>query len=418
MEEKEYNSLNDPFAEAIRSKLANHSMPVDDAMWKGIQQKMAPKRRVLPFWLISSLSAAAGLALLFTVGTKLLQNNNQPESVNLMAEKGIDRNSDIVAEELIAETENAIADNKTATESSTEVQPIRKNEVPVKEEVPVKNDVPVKKEVPAQKEVPVQIASENHENKEIIDASNEVKSLDKEIVKQSQLLVEASNDWTKEVVKRPGVQMAAGIGSGISGTSALFTGGKSYDYLSESMADVANVAVNIRAPNDYSEKEYLPPVTVGLLFRKSFADKLAVESGVMYSYLLTKMSGTSWGDGHAEMHLHYLGIPLNIVTNLMKDPKWEINFSLGGMVEKGLWSVYNQYEDWGVGTHNTEVEEKIDGFQFSAHASIGFSYRIDKKSALFLDPKLSYYFEGDQPFSIRTEMPLQLGVNAGIRFDL
>jgi len=58
------------------------------------------------------------------------------------------------------------------------------------------------------------------------------------------------------------------------------------------------------------------------------------------------------------------------------------------------------------------------GVQLSANAGIGVEFMLGKHLGLYLDPSLRYYFNCNQPKSIRTVQPLTLGFEMGLRVNL
>ena len=120
----------------------------------------------------------------------------------------------------------------------------------------------------------------------------------------------------------------------------------------------------------------------------------------------------------ASQQLHYLGIPVNGVAYLWNNnSKWNVYFSAGAMLEKGLWmkTVCNQHFPNDMKT--TTQEDNIDGWQWSLNSSIGISYRFTNKMKLYFEPRLSYYFDNNQPMSIRTEQPISIGIGAGLQYS-
>ena len=66
---------------------------------------------------------------------------------------------------------------------------------------------------------------------------------------------------------------------------------------------------------------------------------------------------------------------------------------------------------------NIDFREKVPGVQWSAAAGLGIEFHLSPLVGLYVDPSLRYYFPGDQPVSIRTQQPLMMGLEAGLRFD-
>lgn len=162
----------------------------------------------------------------------------------------------------------------------------------------------------------------------------------------------------------------------------------------------------------------VPPLTFGLTVRKPLSGRLALESGLVYTYLYTKMSDAGWGSRRASLRLHYLGIPLNLVVRLWKHPRWNIYLSGGGMLEKGLRARYRLETQAGSNHRDATRRDGVQGVQWSLNLSLGFSYRFYRDWHFYLEPRYSYYFDCNQPINYRTENPSIVGISAGIRFEL
>ena len=178
------------------------------------------------------------------------------------------------------------------------------------------------------------------------------------------------------------------------------------------------------SPEQYADADYAPTLSFGFIVRKNLNKRLALESGLVYSYLYTKMYGLqlpgtshSFGGGEAKLGLHYLGIPLNLVVNLWDDKRWNVYLSGGPMVEKGLRSVYRQEIRRSGLDSNISESSGIHGLQWSLNLSAGAAYRFLPDWGVYLEPRFSYYFDTDQPRSIRTDKSSVIGINAGVRFE-
>ena len=62
--------------------------------------------------------------------------------------------------------------------------------------------------------------------------------------------------------------------------------------------------------------------------------------------------------------------------------------------------------------------EQVGGMQLSAAFGLGAEFALTQHLGLYIDPSLRYYFDCDQPKSIRTAQPLTFGMEAGLRFKL
>ena len=61
---------------------------------------------------------------------------------------------------------------------------------------------------------------------------------------------------------------------------------------------------------------------------------------------------------------------------------------------------------------------KPKGVQWSVNVGLGVEFMLGKTVGIYLDPSLRYYFNCGQPSSIRTEQPLMLAFEAGLRFKI
>jgi hypothetical protein len=169
---------------------------------------------------------------------------------------------------------------------------------------------------------------------------------------------------------------------------------------------------------NFPDAIHLPPVSVGIMFNKALnhTSSVSIESGVVYTLLRSEFENKQ-EDKKAGLNLHYIGIPLNLQMRIFgnKFSKWEIYLSAGGMIEKGIYSHYKQDNQINNSITHIVSNEKIDGFQYSLSFAPGVNYKLSPKYGIFLEPKFSYYFDNDQPVSSRTEHPVVIGVNAGLR---
>ena len=87
---------------------------------------------------------------------------------------------------------------------------------------------------------------------------------------------------------------------------------------------------------------------------------------------------------------------------------------MGGCIEKCVSNHYNGVYD------NLDINHKttVEGIQSSVKLGLGVEYSPVKFLGIYIDPSLRYYFDNNQPRSIRTSQPLSFGVEAGLRFKL
>ncbi len=167
----------------------------------------------------------------------------------------------------------------------------------------------------------------------------------------------------------------------------------------------------------FSGVTHLPPLSFGIRVRKDIGKRFALESGLTYTYLLSKYSDSRPLEREASLNMHYLGIPLNGVIYLTDHPKWNVYFLAGGMMEKGIWSVYQEKTYLSGNEFRKFSDSKhTKGMQWSLNASFGIGYNLYRDLSIYFEPNITYYLKNNQPISARTENPLIVGLSAGVRF--
>jgi len=171
---------------------------------------------------------------------------------------------------------------------------------------------------------------------------------------------------------------------------------------------------SILTPNDFSDRTYYSPLNVGMRVSRQINGKFGLETGLTYTYLLTGFKSMNYD---AELNLHYLGVPLNLVMKILGNQKWSLYSSAGLTVEKGLRSVYIQNQYYSNQIITTTASTNINGIQWSVNLSGGVSYRIVKNFDIYFAPKLSYYFDNNQPISLRTDRKTCFEAEGGLRYN-
>lgn len=158
--------------------------------------------------------------------------------------------------------------------------------------------------------------------------------------------------------------------------------------------------------------KFYSPVSLGLQFQAQVANHLYLGTGLRYSYLVSQydlLVDKQLFKG-AYNQLHYLGIPLTLSYKFVDTRRLGVYASVGGAVEKCLAQRY-------VYGSNAE-RQKVSGLQWSAEAGFGVEYWFIPRMGIYVDPSLVYFFDNSQPFSIRTQQPLQTRFEVGFRFKI
>ncbi|MDR1499583.1 MAG: hypothetical protein LBI58_01235 [Tannerellaceae bacterium] len=166
---------------------------------------------------------------------------------------------------------------------------------------------------------------------------------------------------------------------------------------------------------DYDDYRCLPPLSLGVMVRRELGGHVAVETGVVYTYLATAFGGAH-DAGRARLELHYVGVPVNIVGYMYSGARWDVYSSLGFTVEKGIRSVYTQTQHFPLQSVTYNINTSIHGLQLSVGGALGVSYHADAAWSVFVEPRVSYYFDSEQPISMRAEHPFTISIGGGVRY--
>ena len=143
-------------------------------------------------------------------------------------------------------------------------------------------------------------------------------------------------------------------------------------------------------------------VNYTLLNRKFFGDYTRVEEDRIVESIKSYIRNTQ----------HYIGIPINAYYNIVENRFVNFYAYAGGTVEK---CVSDEYR---VISKDILHKESVKGVQASANLGIGVEFMLGKHLGLYVDPSARYYFNCNQPKSIRTAQPLMLGFEMGLRVRL
>ena len=145
------------------------------------------------------------------------------------------------------------------------------------------------------------------------------------------------------------------------------------------------------------------PLTLGLSVRADLTPRIGLESGLEYSYL----HSVEFLDNESlDQRLHFIGIPLRSDFRIWSGDRFDLYAGLGGKVEKCVYAILGR------------VQSDEKQLQWSAEAFAGAQYRLGRRTCLYLQPELSYYFTRTGLVTCRTEHPLNVSLHAGLRFEL
>lgn len=164
-----------------------------------------------------------------------------------------------------------------------------------------------------------------------------------------------------------------------------------------------------------SESTYGIPVSFGLGVRVGLSEKLSVGAGVNYTLLSRSFLG-SYGSytGDVSNVQQYIGVPVNLYFDLFNTDVFRFYTFAGGTAEYCLSNRFTLRDD----PSAKFISEPAKGLQFSAGLGLGVEFKLSRNVGIYIDPAVRYYFKSDQPRSIRTDHPLMLNFEAGLKFDI
>ena len=146
------------------------------------------------------------------------------------------------------------------------------------------------------------------------------------------------------------------------------------------------------------EAKHRLPVTLGLSVNYQLNARLALLTGINYTYLYSEFSTLLYPNIYREQKLHYLGVPVGLSWLFWKTSGFSFYLSGSVMLQKCL-----NEKPW----------------QWSFNASAGAEYAITPLLGLYLEPSLGYYFHDGTSFEhYYKEHPLAPSIEFGLRLHI
>lgn len=386
----------------MRSILEDAQEEVPASVWEGVSEgldKAARRKTVVLWWKRAGISTVAAAA---AVAAVLVLSPDRSSSDFVPQDNG---------EELIA-----VVEKEEVTDD------IRPEEVLIAQAEPVARPSSRYVAKPMTEPVEVKEAAAEEETEEVN------KKVSKEEAKEETVeAVEKVNentyypvDWGDEGDEKKHRVKTSLVVSGLTGTNSAQNSKRANLF---KRPTVANGPMKTGISETSTNTTYGIPLSFGAGVKIEFNPKWSLGIGANYSLLPRKFYGTYTkvnSEGIEETSTssdirntqHYIGIPVNAYYNIVGNRNLNLYAYAGGTVEK---CVTDKYE-----VLNTSIihKEKPAGVQLSANLGIGVEFILGKHLGLYIDPSLRYYFDCNQPKSIRTAQPLMLGFEMGLRARL
>ena len=217
--------------------------------------------------------------------------------------------------------------------------------------------------------------------------------------------------------RQRGVSLAFHAGEG--GALHELRSGSSYASdinILDSNNSTGNSSIPIYSPDDfyyYYVHDY--PVKTAALVRWRFTDRLALDAGLSYTYLHSRITyvdlyhKSSWR-GH--QRVHYIGLPVSLNYSIVDRRHWNIYASAGGEVAKAVDVQWRTKQ----GEQVTPTDHPL---QCSVSAAVGVQYNLSRYVGLYLQPSADYYFRNGSPVeTYYTQHPFTPSLLLGLRFNV
>lgn len=181
------------------------------------------------------------------------------------------------------------------------------------------------------------------------------------------------------------------------------------------MTSRAGTMIQINAPGNgmlsgkREEVNYrhLPPISFGMSVGINLSKRFTIITGLDYSlYLSHKEITSSKGVRNEMQQIHYLGLPIRCDYTIYSNKSFEWYVGGGFEVEKCV----------SASSGTTSFKEK--NFLWSAVVTTGIQYNICRTISLYCEPYCSYLLSETSLFSYRSDNPIGVSANLGIRFNL
>ena len=166
------------------------------------------------------------------------------------------------------------------------------------------------------------------------------------------------------------------------------------------------------------------PLSFGVGAKYRISEKWSVSAALTYSLLSRSFTGTYTEVSESgkilksvsadiNNNLHYIGIPVNVYYDVLNSNKVSF-YAFGGFsMEKGLLNKYRIHSQ-----PSSCFSQSVSGLQWSSALGLGIEFMLNDYLNLYIDPSARYYFDCDQPTSVRTQKPFMMNFEVGLRFDI
>lgn len=407
----------DKIDDLFRSKLYDFEVETMPDDWEQISEQLSvsqirPIRRALRYW-----TAAAAVSLLVISGAVYWFKSEKDAVVIVQT---VQEKTEVIEQSIQSGTNlsSSFMYQEEATVTSS---------APVKADKPVVAVLHTRQSVERFVHAPVsapeileeQTGDEKTEDIESIDIAEkdelENDSAEIEVETVSMSFQNIKKEKSEVSGKRWGFGMGAG-GVTTGSSNSLNT----YAFKNTSLEDVTLMQYNSPYFNEQAAKtniKHKMPFSFGMGISYKLTDRLALQSGLNYSYLTSSWETNGAYYGKTKQKLHYLGIPLSLNYTIAQWNNIQWYASAGVMTEINVAGKLDTklYKGEDVLAHETE-RIRMKELLWSVNAKTGLSYPLVRFLSVYAEAGVGYYFDnGSDIETVRSEKPFNVNLQAGFR---
>lgn len=399
--------MKEDWTKQMKQKLEGHQMTPPAGLWEGISNQMglepapAHKPAIIRRWYWAAAAVVLALVGFFTF------YNFDEEQPKLEAKNEAPTESRPVNQE--PDNQPISTDEPAITvEQKTSAQPKLLAMVTQQVTVAKTNNIDVIEEQTETsiEEQPAPSAEEKTElQQELKSESQQIKKtylpdVIEPVTKTS--YSESSSKWTIGLAGSNGLLLAANSYVNSMDMQPLYSNASPAEYYTDVNGNLAQ-AYTIA---DVESKHHIP-LRLGLSLQYQLNDRLALLSGINYTYLESEFIYPLHKHLDFNQKLSYLGIPIGISWKVWSTEHFNIYLAGGTMLEKCIKADVS------------EGDLDIHPWQFSINAAAGAEFNFTRQFGVYLEPSLGYYFnDGTKLEHYYKEHPLAPSLQFGLRLHL
>lgn len=163
--------------------------------------------------------------------------------------------------------------------------------------------------------------------------------------------------------------------------------------------------------NRLSGFDHRLPVRVGFTASYEVIPHLSLETGLLYSYHYSNFNRLDKAPVKGTQKLHYLGLPLNLIYNIVGNQRFRLYGGLGGEMNINLHS--SQRYTMAGQTVSSDFREKEP--VWGAGLKAGGAYRLLKEFEIYVEPAVMKYWSRGDLHTRWTDESIVFSLNFGLR---